>query len=106
MVLGVYAHGVPNGEDWLDTFAAPPVVEAHAKMEIVKSFGGLMVGKCTWAPEGAVGAMVIHTFKSMDAKRSFDLFFDPTAGMFKEMVEAGSARPPFRTGTIGPVWKF
>ncbi len=106
MVLGVYTHGVPDAEAWCDMFAAENVSEMHAKMGIVKSFGGPMVGDCAWAPEGAQGVMVIHVFPDAAKKREFDLIFDPTAGMFKEMVESGAAVPPFHVGAIGPVWKF
>lgn len=106
MVLGVYSHGVPDAEAWCDMFAADQVSEMHAKMGIIKSFGGPMVGDCAWAPAGAEGVMVIHVFPDAAKKRDFDLIFDPTAGMFKEMVESGAAVPPFNVGAIGPVWKF
>merc|ERR1711988_1645249 len=40
MVIGIYAHGVPDIEGWCKAFNTPDVEGMHASMGIVKSYGG------------------------------------------------------------------
>ena len=52
------------------------------------------------APGGS--AMVLHIFKDLNSKAVFDMMFDPTTGMFKDIKEAGGVIAPFYNQSIGP----
>lgn len=110
MVLGVYAHGVPDMEKWYEAFNGPDADKIHVDMGIVKSFGGKVIHttgrKSAFLPdETKPVAMVIHAFKTLDDKNKFDMMFDPTNGFFKAMIEAGGASGPFQSQSLGPLFK-
>jgi hypothetical protein len=111
MVLGVYSHGVPDCEKWIEAFGAEEAAKMHTELGIVKSYAGVMVsteglGKCAWTPEKGIGVMVIHAFKTITDKHKFDLMFDPSTGMFKGMLEGGAITEPFYSEGIGPIDLF
>ena len=47
---------------------------------------------------------VIHIFKDSNAKAAFDIMFDATAGMFKDLTEKGGVILPLRSQSLGPMW--
>eukprot|EP00211_Chloroparvula_japonica_P015238 CAMPEP_0119131506 /NCGR_PEP_ID=MMETSP1310-20130426/10422_1 /TAXON_ID=464262 /ORGANISM="Genus nov. species nov., Strain RCC2339" /LENGTH=225 /DNA_ID=CAMNT_0007122083 /DNA_START=16 /DNA_END=693 /DNA_ORIENTATION=- len=104
MVLGVYAHGVPDADAWVDLFAGS--TEVMEKLGIVKSYGGVMVEDCAWAPEKGTGVMVVHVFKDLNHKHEHDTMFDATAPFFADLIEKGAVIQPLHSSTCGPLFKF
>ena len=107
MVAGVYAHGVPDFDEWLALFTESFDKMPHEELGVIKSYGGQLIGESVWKKENADApavACVMHVFKDANAKAKFDIMFDPTAGMFKDLTEKGSTLPPFKSQNLGPMW--
>ena len=104
MVAGVYAHGVPDFEEWLKLFSGSFGDDGPSIPGLLKSYGGKMLDGSAWDNADAPGgsAMVLHIFKDLNSKAVFDMMFDPTTGMFKDIKEAGGVIAPFYNQSIGP----
>jgi len=103
MVAGVYAHGVPDFEEWLKLFGESQSDEFLKDFGIVKSYAGNMTDDSSWKKADVVMPMVIHVFKDYNSKAKFDTIFDPTFGMFKDIASAGGVLPPFFEQQLGSV---
>ena len=102
-VLGIYAHGVPDFEEWLKLFGESQSDEFLKDFGIVKSYAGNMTDDSSWKKADVVMPMVIHVFKDYNSKAKFDTIFDPTFGMFKDIASAGGVLPPFFEQQLGSV---
>lgn len=102
-VLGIYAHGVPDFEEWLKLFGESQSDEFLKDFGIVKSYAGNMTDDSSWKKADVIMPMVIHVFKDYNSKAKFDTIFDPTFGMFKDIANAGGVLPPFFEQQLGSV---
>ena len=100
---GIYAHGVPDFEEWLKLFGESQSDEFLKDFGIVKSYAGNMTDDSSWKKADVVMPMVIHVFKDYNSKAKFDTIFDPTFGMFKDIASAGGVLPPFFEQQLGSV---
>jgi hypothetical protein len=50
-----------------------------------------------------MGSTCARYVEDNNSKAKFDMMFDPTAGMFKDLSEKGAVVGPFKSQNIGPM---